>query len=310
MILLAGCAGGSSMSPVASTPAQAYASGQALLPSTQLATAKSFAGTVWVTDAGTNSLYKCTAKACASVPDPSGVGWSELQGLAADAKGNVYVADTANSRVVVVSKTGAKVAVLADPGQYPVGVAVNPKGVIGVSNIISTSGGHGSVAFYASLKATSPTSSATGLLGEVESIGCDDADNFYVDGPDAQTGAIDVGVATPSRATIGNTGIDTSGWTYPGGIQVGSTDHLLNISGAPTGIQQYKLPRYKDVGSVPISGVGGFALSKDDKDLWTTDAGTTTVDEYSFPAGKLVYTIPGGGFSEPISVVAVPTGDY
>jgi len=76
-------------------------------------------------------------------------GFSEVQGGCADNNGNVYFTNTAMSTIDEYNHGGTYIATLADPGQYPVGCSYDrTTGNLAVSNIISTSGGPGSIAIY------------------------------------------------------------------------------------------------------------------------------------------------------------------
>jgi hypothetical protein len=266
-------------------------------------TSKSFKGSVWVSDAATNTLEKCTAQGCKS---EGGVPLSEPQGLGADKKGNIYVTDTSNTRVVELNEAGKLVATFSDPGEYPVDVAVATDGTVAVTNIITTSGGNGDVAFYAP-GATSPTSTATGLLSRVYFGGFDSRGDFYVDGADAKTGAYDVAVVAKGSTTIVNTPI--TGLGFPGGIQVGDPSDLLNVEDQTCPcIRRYKLPSYRDIGTIGLptsSDPVTFAFAQGDADIWVGE--TSSVAELSYPAGKFVRDLPVSGSG---GVVAVPVGEY
>lgn len=103
----------------------------------------SLSGAVWVTDAKANQVLKCVASGCTAV----GSGWSEPQGIAVGERGDIFVADTLNHRIVELNKYGKNVAVLRDPGEYPTGVDVSNNGTVGVTNMISVSGTDGNVVF-------------------------------------------------------------------------------------------------------------------------------------------------------------------
>jgi hypothetical protein len=323
-VVLAGCSGGSlsSSTPgttdVASSAQQSaeravahpelasvpgYAPGATRTP-VSLLEAKSFKGDVWLDDPSTNALLKCTSKGCTA--EGAGENFSEPQGLAADAKGNVYIADTANSRVVVLNESGSLVETLSDPGEYPAGVGVATDGTVGVTNILSTSGGSGNVVFYAP-GATSPSRTATGLLSRFYFGGFDKSGNFYLDGEDSG-GNVHVAVVAKGSDTVSDTGI--TGVAFPGGVQVDTKD-VLNVDDQTCPcIQTYKLPSLTHQRTIALN-VGDpvtFAFVKGDADIWV---GGSPIGEYSYPAGKLVYTLnPGGGFSETAGIVAVPIGQY
>jgi hypothetical protein len=268
-----------------------------------------------VTDAAGNEVYYCLGdcKATGSNPNHPGTGsWNEPQGIAADAKGNVYVADTGNSRIVVLNKKAVQLAILSDPGEYPAGVGVAKDGTVGVTNIISTSGGPGNIVFYAP-GATSPTSTATGLLTRYYFGGFDNAGNFYNDGFDVD-GNVHVGVVSAGGTTDNDTGI--TGIAFPGGVQVNRNHKSLNVVDQTSlVIDVYKLTRsYPLINTVTLGGGSDpvdFGFTKGDKDLWIADAGNALADEYAYPAGGSPVGSYGSGiFSEPIGAVAVPYGQF
>jgi DNA-binding beta-propeller fold protein YncE len=102
---------------------------------------------VIVSDAADNvvNVYNAAGKQLAQL-----TGFSQPQGLATDAKGNLYVADTSNSQIQVFAAGYKKASKKwADAGQYPAGVAVMNNGqFVAVTNIIDINGGPGSVTLY------------------------------------------------------------------------------------------------------------------------------------------------------------------
>src|SRR5579872_1646966 len=101
----------------------------------------SFSGAVYMFDFKSGALL-------GSLPAPP-EGFLEVQGACIDKSGNVYVANTASSTVDEYSHSGAYVATLADPNEYPVSCAYDRStGNLAVSNIIDTSGGPGSISIY------------------------------------------------------------------------------------------------------------------------------------------------------------------
>ena len=76
-------------------------------------------------------------------------GFLEVQGACADTSGNVYFANTEMSTIDEYNHSGTFVTALSDPGQFPAGCAYDKaSGNLAVSNIITVSGGPGSVSIY------------------------------------------------------------------------------------------------------------------------------------------------------------------
>jgi hypothetical protein len=239
-------------------------------------------------------------------------GLSEPQGIAADSKGNLYVADTVNSRIQIYAPPyNKKPKTLNDPGQYPVGVSVLNKGeFVAVMNISSTTGGPSSIVLYKNGKAVKTISSPSSRVyfGAFDGNG-----NLYVDGEDSN-GEVVLG----EIAKLTTSGKILSSLTYtgtilfPGGIEV-TTAGKIAIGDQEAGtIYTFKQPKKGSLGSpvdtTPLTGSGDaatFAFTKSNKDLWIADA-INGAAKYAYPAGGnplKIFSIPG---AEPIGVALVP----
>jgi hypothetical protein len=173
--LVAGCAGGPSTGQLSTaalprTAPQTLAAGRL--------TPQNCTPDVWVSSI-TGPVYGYTGAAagvlCITLTgggSPS-VPFSQTHGLATDLAGNLYVADTNNSRVVVFDSSGVFVKVLNDivQGQsyVPVAVAVDDFGspkVVAVMNFCAGSGGtctgRGNIAFFSTTCAPPVCAAATG----------------------------------------------------------------------------------------------------------------------------------------------------
>ena len=242
-------------------------------------------------------------------------GFSEPQGLASDAKGNIYVADTANSRIQIYAPPYTKTPkTLADSGQYPAGVSVLDNGkYVAVTNIISTSGGAGSVTLYTNGKAGTAITSSD--FARVYFDGFDKSGNLYIDGENSNGGVV-VGeipkLTTNKKAAIVSltTGNAIS---FPGGVEV-TTKGLIAIDDQEgAAIYSYKAPKKGSLGSpvatTPVTGSSDpvtFAFTSNNADLWTADAGNADSAEFAYPkGGSALKSIPVSG-GEPIGVAVVP----
>jgi hypothetical protein len=176
---------------------------------------------IFVSDAVNNvvNIYSPAGKQLAQI-----TGFSQPQGLATDLKGNLYVADTSNSQILVFAPPYTKAPKkLADPGFFPAGVAVVTIGkvtTVGVTNICSApSCGQGGFIMYKNGKASKPIMST--LISRVYFCGFDAKGNLYADGQDSG-GAVVVGEIA-NAATTGKTfKVLTTGnaISFPGGIEV------------------------------------------------------------------------------------------
>jgi sugar lactone lactonase YvrE len=240
-------------------------------------------------------------------------GFSEPQGMASDIKGDLYVADTENSRIqkYFAGFQGTPNS-LEDPGQYPAGVdSFNNGKVVAVTNIISTSGGAGSVSFFQGGKLVKTISSSS--LAEAFFCAFDAKGNLYVTGFDgnfeASVGEIVGGIngTTYTELTTGNA------LEFPGGIQVTNTGSIVVDDQEGAAVYTYAPPVNGSLGSptatTPLSEVSDpvtFAFTDTTADLYTADAGLASSQEYAYPAGgSPVSTISEGG--EPIGVAVIDT---
>jgi hypothetical protein len=242
-------------------------------------------------------------------------GFSEPQGMATDRQGNLYIADTADSRVqVYAAGYNTPPTSWSDPGQYPVGVDVRNNGAFGaVTNIIDTNGGPGSVSLYRNGTQVATINDAN--FGRVYFGAFDHSGNFYIDGTDVN-GAVFVAVI--AHANTGGRTVQylttNNAISFPGGIQV-NNDGTIDVGDQsdPSQIYTYNPPSGGSLGS-PVSTTAlsssvdavQFAMKIHNHNLYTADAGAIASQEYSFPGGTLENTIT-NDLTFPIGVAVTPT---
>ncbi|MBD5656612.1 MAG: hypothetical protein IAI50_15745, partial [Candidatus Eremiobacteraeota bacterium] len=153
--------------------------------------------------------------------------FSEPQGLASDIDGNLYIADTSNSQIqIYAAGFKGKATILADPNQYPVGVdSFNRGQFVAVTNIISTSGGAGSVIIYKDGKAGKAISSTS--FARIYFCAFDATGNLYIDGENAEGIAVvgEIAGATTGGAKIATLSAGNS-IAFVGGVQVTTTGDI------------------------------------------------------------------------------------
>lgn len=269
---------------------------------------------IFVSDAVNNvvNIYNPAGKQLAQL-----TGFSEPQGLATDSKGNLYVADTANSRIQIYAPPYTKTPKsLSDSGQYPAGVSVKIVGkvtYVGVTNIISTSGGPGSVTIYKNGKAGAAISSSD--FGRVYFDSFDAKGNLYIDGENGSTGAVEVGeiaAATGKGKTI-KTLTTGNSIEFPGGVEVTTKGKIAIDDQEGFAVYTYNAPVKGSLGSpiktTALSGSGDpvtYAFTSTNADLWTADASDAASNEFAYPkGGSALHSIPVTG-GEPIGVAIVP----
>jgi len=265
---------------------------------------------IFVSDDSTNvvNIYNTSGKLLATL-----TGFSEPQGLATDAKGNLYVADTENSRILVYAPPYTKTPkTLSDPGQYPAGVSVLNNGqFVAASNIISTSDGPGSVTVFKNGKAGPTISNSS--FARVYFLAFDAKGNLFIDGSNS-SGGVEVGEI--ANATKGGKKFVTLTYKntieFPGGVEVTTGDKIAIDDQEGFAVYTYDQPKKGSLGSpiatTPLTGSGDpvtYAFTQNNKDLWTADAVDDAANEFAYPkGGSALKTIAVGG--EAIGVAVVP----
>jgi hypothetical protein len=274
---------------------------------------KEAATKIFVSDAANNvvNIYNTSGKQLAQL-----TGFSEPQGLATDSKGNLYIADTGNSQIqVFASPYTKKPKLYADPGQYPAGVSVTIVGkttYLGVTNIISTSDGPGSVTIYKNGKAGKAISNTNFARVYFDSF--DASGNLYIDGENSDGGVV-VGEIAKATTTGKKIAVLTTknSIEFPGGVQV-TTKGLIAIDDQDSfAVYTYKAPVKGSLGNptktTDLTGSGDpvtFAFTSTNTDLWTADAVDAASNEFAYPkGGSPLHSIAVTG-GEPIGVAIVP----
>ena len=243
-----------------------------------------------VSDASDNvvDIFNATGEQTAQL-----TGFSQPQGLALDTAGNLYVADTNNSRIQVYA-AGFKgtPTTINDPGEFPASVTIDSKGNLGVTNILTTSGGPGSVSFF-NKGGTLLATLSNANFAKVFFDAFDDKGNLYIDGTN-ESGAFVagevVGGMSGKAISILATGNSVG---FPGGIAISSTDKIALDDQQNLTIFTYNAPVKGSLGmpiaTTPLTGAGdpiSFAFTRTNKGVWVADAarGGSTA---SAPGGRL-----------------------
>jgi hypothetical protein len=251
---------------------------------------------LYVSDSGTDDVDVY------SYPSGSPVGtltgFDQPQGECVDAVGDVWITNTNQSQLLEYAYGGTSpIATLSDPGQYPVGCAVDSTtGNLAVSNIISTSDGAGSLSIYLNAQGT-PTNITSANFAEVYFVGYDASGNLFLDGTNPG-GTFQFGEVAANGNSI--TPITLSGGSiqFPGGVQADSAGNIA--IGDQDGGVIYQTTNGAITGSTPLTGSSDVVqYFIDGSTVVGPDAGNANVELYSYPAGgSPTQTI--GGLSEPI----------
>jgi hypothetical protein len=311
LVVLAACSGGGAEAPAQSValsqPASQNASvlrpGVPQLHSNVPANAfvsKDVKGheSIIVSDASNNVVDIFNAK---GVQTAQLTGFSQPQGLALDTEGNLYVADTNNSRIqVYAAGFDGTPTTINDPGESPVGVAIDRKDNIAVANIITTSDAPGSVSFF-NKGGTLLTTLSSANFAKVIFEAFDRKGNLYIDGTNASGAFVAgevVGGVNGKAITVLTTG-NTFG--YPGGIAISSAGKIAIDDQENIAIYTYNAPVKGSFGSpiatTPLTGAGdpiGITFTKTDKGIWVADPArggapnkvlVPSADQYQYSAG-------------------------
>jgi hypothetical protein len=343
LALLAGCSGGNSsavFSPagpgVRSVQRQIASTGRAdnsLLPPAiarishePIATASYIdpraIGTslIFVSDAanGVIDIYPLAGKNQKMVGQITGL--TQPQGITTDKNGDLYVANTSSSNVLVYAPpyTGAPKRTISDPNEFPADVAVSSTGIVAITNICNAPHcrlNTGNVNIYAkgSTKSCATVSDSAFNFTRVMFAEFDKNGALYIDGMNggyqSSFGLVTGGCHATSITNI----VPIYTVAFPGGIQI---DKAGNIAFCDQGRQQvatFSPPVNNTFGNpvstTPLTGsiaAVGIAILASGSNLYAADSGGPGLAEkYKYPAGGVpANTIAVGG--QPIGIAVTP----
>jgi hypothetical protein len=209
-------------------------------------------------------------------------GFNEPQGECVDHAGNVFVANTGTSQIIEYAHGGTSpIATLNDPNQYPVSCSVDPStGDLGVTNILSTSGGPGSVSIYKKARGTPKTYSDSNFA-RMDFLGYDNSGNLFVDGSNSSASFRYAELPKGSKTFIDITLEKTIG--FPGDIQYDGTYTAIGDQG---NANVYQTSGGTVVGTTTLGGaqqVGTFFILGDK--ILCPESCNGDVAIYAYPAG-------------------------
>jgi hypothetical protein len=238
------------------------------------------------TNAKTVSVYSWYGKLLGML-----TGFTEPAGLCSDAGGNVFVDDLGASDVVEYAHNGSiPIKTLKDPGQFPIGCAVDPvTGNLAVTNYGTVSHGPGSISIYTKAKGR-PKIYSDLSVASMDFCGYDNRGNLFADG-------FDVGSAvTLVELHKGGTTLSTikvnAHIAFPGAVQWDGK-YLTVADTATDAIYRLQVSgsRAKVQGRTGLNGVTGLAQS------WIAGNKVVAANvESSGPTGDVVFwNYPAGG---------------
>jgi len=243
-------------------------------------------------------------------------GFGSPVGLASDIKGDLYVADSGNSRVQLYAAGFASPpTTLADPGQYPLGVDSFANGAyVAVTNGATTGYGPGSVSIFKGSTLLRNITSAN--LRYAYFCAFDGQGNLYVDGEDSNYNVLigeiphaTSGGSTFEQLTTANTIGDAEG------IQVTTAGGQVAIEDALNrAIYTYNRPSGDSLGTptqtTPLDGSSNpvtFAFTRNMTDLYTADNASGGAFGYAYPTGGTPTTTIAVSDAGPLGTAVIPT---
>jgi hypothetical protein len=247
-------------------------------------------------------------------------GLTQPQGITTDKKGDLYVANTNSSNVLVYAPpyTGAPKMTISDAHEFPADVAVSSAGVVAITNICDAPKcrlNTGNVVLYAKGSTKScATVSYSGsnftrvMFGEFDSTGV-----LYIDGMNS-------GYQTSFGIVAGGcnaTSITNLGYIYtvsfPGGIQIDKAGNIAFCDQVNQVVDTFAPPVNgafgNPVSTTPLTGSIsplGIAILASGTNLYAADSGGSGLaEEYKYTAGGAAEnTIAVGG--QPIGIAVTP----
>lgn len=231
-------------------------------------------------------VYGCGGKACVwyAVGQNKIVGriwgFSDAQGVGANPKnGDVYVTDDGTSTISVYAPNSKSlIDTISDPGQFPVGVAVDEAGNVFVANALDENGGPGSVTvFNASGKILRTLRDPNAVVGRSVAIGGHDLLLFCFNN---QSGEGECDEFPDGR---GHGKATALGIGYAGGSAFDAANHFVVIDEvnavADTFAGSKRCGSYSLAGSnVPIMA----AFGRSSRILYTTNTATHGIAAYTY----------------------------
>jgi DNA-binding beta-propeller fold protein YncE len=247
-------------------------------------------------------------------------GLTQPQGITTDKNGNLYVANTNSSNVLVYAPpyTGAPKMTIIDNHEFPADVAVSSTGVVAVTNICNAPHcrlNTGNVKIYAkgSTKSCATVSDSSFNFTRVMFAEFDKNGALYIDG-------LNGGYQTSFGLVTGGcqaTSITNLGYIYtvafPGGIQIDTAGNIAFCDPYRFQVATFNPPVNGAFGlpvsTTPLMGSTspvGIAILASGTNLYAADAGGSGLaEEYKYTAGGAAKnTIAVGG--QPIGIAVTP----
>jgi hypothetical protein len=199
---------------------------------------------------------------------------------------------------------GAKGATLTDSKGQPAGIAFAPDGTRYVNNILGPSSSAGNVAVYPSGKQKPTRFLTNSEIFFANGVGADSKGNVYVS----------FYTATSATGVMKFTGGQMPGKVLgkikngaPGAIAFDKNDNLIITDDSAVTLNVYAPPYDKAPKTYPLEGHSPqCSLNKAQTNLACSDKTNTSVDVFSYPAGKYLYSFNNGLTATVIGIAQDP----
>jgi hypothetical protein len=262
----------------------------------------------FVSDAGDETVDLFGYKSLKQLDQITGL--SEPQGMCSHRK-TAWLANTGGSDFIHFNAAGKVIGILPDPGQFPVGCAVDKHGDLAGANIISTNSGPGSVSIWAGGHG-SPTNYPITGMARVYFLAYDPDGNLFADGSSA-SGVFELAELAKGASAFVPLTVDGATINFPGSLQYaygalalvdqsGSAGHSVvyqaHVSGkVATIVSKTELNDALDAVGSCITPFGTIIVA---------DAADLDVQIYAYPGGgNPLHTIQ-PGFGQPIGCAFTP----
>lgn len=221
---------------------------------------------------------------------------SQPWGMAFDHSGNLYVANTNDSNVLVYAKGSTlPTGTLSDPNEFPCDVAVGSDGTVFVGNADGPIGASGNVTIYKPGSTRPGQVLSNGHFLHVAGVALDKAGNVFIsyNGLAQGTGGV-VEYHAPGFTRTTNMHIKLD---YAGGVGFDRAGHLLVIDQEVPSLNVYTVGSRKPVATLSLPGASWFfAFNRDSTRLYVADDGLGEIDVFRYrpTALKQIDTITNG----------------
>lgn len=206
------------------------------------------------------------------------------QGLFADARGTLYVANRGASNVLEFKRGSDRpFKVLRDGHKQPEDVTLCPDGTVYVANILGPGGGGGGISVYAN-GSTHPTGELTYTSGFFFFLACDAQGNLFGTMVLGTTGTV---IEFPDAQQNGAKQLPIFWGGNPAGIAIDAAGNLL-VADQGEGVEEFTEAGYPTGLQIATTGLNEIVLSPNGKLL----LGSTSMGaaQYTFPGGRLNHT--------------------